>query len=248
MTMLGRMGGGMSAGMPAMLPVGALTDEQLFDASGTARWDWLDLLAMTAGDGGSVVQGDSDTLATVPNATDPGNFDLTQTTPADRAVYDTGAVLDGSTDHMDMAVSSALPSNCGLTVIYKGIDTSACWFSDPDGTSNNDCAPLVQHNAAVAIDYSDFVDQMWIDGVDRSTWQRLDLKTNVPDDAWHVATFRGDFSSIGSTLRFGRRMNNGLDDFPTAGRLMATHLYPYTNDLRILAESLAAAQHGNLPT
>ena len=80
---------------------------------------------MTAGDGGAVVQGDSDTIALVPNYKNPGTLDLAQGTADKRPVYNNGAVHDGTDDFMAVAFTANTgPANATLVYAVKTSDTA----------------------------------------------------------------------------------------------------------------------------
>ncbi len=91
-------------------------------AATVAVYDWPRPGTMTAGDGGIVVQGDSDTIATVPNYKTPGTWDQAQGTASFRPIYDNGAVIDGSNDTLAIALPVTRPANATLIMIVKSAD------------------------------------------------------------------------------------------------------------------------------
>lgn len=95
-----------------------------FDAV-IANWDWTAPGNMTAGDGGAVVQGDSDTIALVPNVKTPGTYDIEQTVVGSRPIYDNGAVLDGTDDYLRIPADSAFPASTTMVFLAKTSDTAA---------------------------------------------------------------------------------------------------------------------------
>jgi len=109
---------GSQSGGGAVSPVDALAAR----AATVAVYNWPNPATMTAGDGGAVVQGDSDTIATVPNAKTPGSWDQSQTTAAYRPIYDNGAVFDGTNDNMFITLPGTRPASATLVMIVKSTD------------------------------------------------------------------------------------------------------------------------------
>mgnify|MGYP000474671103 CR=1 FL=1 len=80
---------------------------------------------MTAGDAGAVVQGDSDTIALVPNYANPGTLDLAQASGTAQPIYNNGAVFDGTNDFLAAAFTANTgPANATLVYIVKSSDTA----------------------------------------------------------------------------------------------------------------------------
>lgn len=89
-----------------------------------AVYDWLTPSTMTAGDAGAVVQGDSDTIANVPNAKTPGTMDLAQAAGARQPIYNNGAIHDGTNDYLAAAFTANTgPANGTLVYVIKSSDT-----------------------------------------------------------------------------------------------------------------------------
>lgn len=99
--------------------------EGLIASSATlAVYDWTDTASMTAGDGGAVVQGAGDTIATVPNAKTPGTMNLIGTGAA-RPIYNNGAVHDGTDDFLALSFTADTgPANATLIYVVKTSDNS----------------------------------------------------------------------------------------------------------------------------
>ena len=118
----------LSIGSQPSTGFGGTLIERLVESTATlAVYDWTDIAAMTAGDGGTVAEGGVDTIATVPNAKTPGTLNRVQTVLAGQPTYNAGAVYDGANDFMQTTFTANTgPSNVTLVYVLKTTDTEFC--------------------------------------------------------------------------------------------------------------------------
>ncbi|MFN3864116.1 MAG: hypothetical protein ACK4RT_07530 [Erythrobacter sp.] len=100
-----------------------------------AVYDWTDTAAMTAGDGGAVVQGAGDKVAVVPNAKTPGTLNRIQAVGASQPTYNNGPIYDGAGDYMQSTFAANTgPSNAVLVYLIKTSDNQFCLGGSNSGS------------------------------------------------------------------------------------------------------------------
>lgn len=207
------------------------------EAATLARFDWTDTEAMTAGDGGEVVQGDGDTLATVPNTFDPGTADLVQATPALRPTYDNGAVFVTAPNELEMAFpGGAGAASSGLTLIYKGTGDIMVLASDLGGSTGY----LFQVEQGNAGSIDNVGGSVFIDG-ELFTGNRSALYDVICDDAPHVLQLVGANLSAWSGLLWGDWQY--APGRAASGRILPVHYWNHgTADMQFLSRRYAFEQ------
>ncbi|TIX48979.1 hypothetical protein [Alteraurantiacibacter aquimixticola] len=187
-------------------------------------WDYTRPQDMTAGDGGAVVQGDSDTVALVPNQMPGGLFDLEQTDPALRPIYDKGIYHDPVlTDRLTMPLSTSKPGNATLVFVQKSgrADTdlfvnfasstrvraqsgNSAAVSPP--TSVNGVVQATRGNLSTAIS-TNTANVIVIDGVNMGSWGGMNVGGNTSAyrtsaQYWLVAMLNKDAPDYADALAY----------------------------------------------
>lgn len=200
--------------MGCMYNQGVTMSELLANSATIAAWDWTDPASMTAGDTGPVVQGDGDTIDTVPNADESGNYSLRNTVEADRPVYNNGGVFNGSTDYLFCPFPSGAgtgPSNATVVLAVKTTDTHACLLGSDSG-SHSAC---ILQDASALDTFVGFggAPAYEVDGV-TVTGDRDALHTAIADGTTKIVVISNiDASAVAiAQFRFGRLFGGAFLD------------------------------------
>jgi hypothetical protein len=142
--------GGSTTAEPAVSFGQPLIDQLAASTATWAVYDWTDTAAMTAGDGGAVVPGAADLIATVPNAKNPGTRNRVQASSVSRPTDNAGALYDGTNDFMQTTFTANTgPSNATLVYVVKTTDNQfvlaganstsffAGWAEDGSGSASS---------------------------------------------------------------------------------------------------------------